>query len=148
MKRIVLLCFLLAAATSMLAQSLAVKSGLWENVVYGDDGKPSLTALNCFTPTSLAEMISSVAKRPGCKITSQNATSKGITIDLACDTPRVQMTSHGVLEVIDSEHVRSTQTMKMTMDGQTKVTTTKAAASFKSPSCGKVTPGEPKITSQ
>jgi hypothetical protein len=148
MKRIVLLCFLLAATTSMFAQSLPVKSGLWENVVYGDDGKPTLTALNCFTPTSLAEMMSSVAKHPGCKITGQNASSKGITIDMSCTTPKVQMTSHGVLEVIDSEHVRSTQTMKMTMDGQTKVTTTKAAASFKSPSCGKVTPGEPKITSQ
>lgn len=148
MRRIVLLCFLLAPAASMLAQSLPVKSGLWENVVYGDDGKPTLTALNCFTPTSLAEMMSSVAKRPGCKINSQNATSKGITIDLSCITPKVQMTSHGVLEVLDSEHVRSTQTMKMTMNGQTRVTTTKAAASFKSPNCGNVTPGQPKITSE
>jgi hypothetical protein len=148
MKRVVLLSFALFAATSVFAQSLPVKSGLWENVVYDDDGKPMLTALNCFTSSSFADMLSSANKHPGCKVTSQNTGSKGMTVDMSCDRPKVQMTSHGVLEVVDSEHVRSTTTVKMTVDGQTKVSTHKAAASFKKPSCGDVKPGDPKITSE
>ncbi len=148
MKTVVLLFFMLFALSSMFAQSLPVKAGLWENVVYGDDGKPEITALNCFTPTSFADMISNVSKHPGCKITSQNTSSKGMTVDMSCDRKNIQMTSHGVLEVVDSEHVRSTTTVKMTVNGKTNVSSSKAAAHFKSSSCGDVKPGNPKITSQ
>jgi hypothetical protein len=145
MKSIALGFFVLFATGCIFAQSLPVKSGLWESVVYDDDGTPAMKALNCMTPTSFADMLSSVNKHPGCKITSQNTSSKSITVDTSCDRPRVQMSSHGVLEVIDSEHVRSTTTVKMTMNGQTKTSTAKASAQFKSSSCGDVKPGAPKI---
>ncbi len=148
MKRILLAVFVLSAASCIFAQSLPVKAGLWENTVYGDDGKPAMKALNCFTPTSFADMLGSVNKHPGCKITAQNTTSKNMTVDMSCDRPRVQMTSHGVIEVIDSEHVRSSTTIKMTMSGQTNVSTTKASGQFKSSNCGDVKPGDPKILTQ
>jgi hypothetical protein len=90
-------------------------------------------------------MLGSASKHPGCKITSQSTTNKNITIDVSCDRPRVQMSSHGVLDVVDAEHVRSTTTIKMTMNGQTKTSTSKASAQFKSSSCGDVKPGDPKI---
>src|SRR5215813_7994591 len=145
MKLIVSVVFLFSAAGCIFAQSLPVQSGLWESVVYDDDGKPSMRALNCMTPTSFADMLGSVNKHPGCKIASQNMISKSLTVDMSCNRPRIQMTSHGVLEVVDAEHVRSTTTIKMTMNGKTSVTTGKASAQFKSYSCGDVKPGSPKI---
>ena len=146
MRRVAVLLFLmLLSAGSMFAQSLSVKPGLWEHVMLGDDGKPEMKALNCITPTGLADMLASANKHPGCKITSQNMTSKSLTVDMACDRANVKMTSHGVLEAIDSEHMRSTTTVKMTMNGKTSETTAKSVAQFKSSSCGDVKPGDPKI---
>jgi len=136
------------ASTFAFSQSLPVKPGLWENVVYGDDGKAGITALNCYTPTSFAEMMTKMRSDKNCHITKEDINSKGMTVDVSCSSPRVQMTSHGVLEVVDSEHVKSTTNMKMTVQGKTKESTMRAAAHFKSSNCGDVKPGDPKITSQ
>ena len=145
MKRFALLLFVSCATSCIFGQSLPVKSGLWENTVYDDNGKPSVKALNCYTPNSFAEMLSNTGKHPGCKITNQTMTNKSITVDVSCDRPKVQMSSHGVLSVIDSEHVTSTTTIKMTVNGQTRNSSMKASAQFKSANCGDVKPGDPKI---
>jgi len=145
MRRFALAVFVLSATSCIFSQSLPVKSGLWENTVYDDNGKPSMKALSCMTPSSFADMLGSVNKHPGCKITAQNMTSKSLTVDMSCDRPKVQMTSRGVLDIIDSEHVRSTTTVKMTIDGKTNESSSKGSAQFKSSNCGDIKPGDPKI---
>ena len=147
MLRAALCTALLLASAFAFSQSLPVKSGLWENVIYDDNGKPSMTALNCFTPASFADMMTKMRSDKNCQITRQDITSKGMTVDVSCSSPRVQMTSHGVLEVVDSEHVKSTTNVKMTVQGKTKDSTMKADAHFKNANCGDVKPGDPKITS-
>ena len=140
-------CILVVLATlCACAQSLPVKDGLWESTVYGDDGKPIMVSLSCLTQASFTEMMTKAAQHPGCKISNQVVNGKGMTVDISCGNAKVQTSSHGVLEVIDSEHARGTTTMKMTMNGQTKETVAKSSMHFKSSNCGDVKPGQPKTT--
>lgn len=148
MKNLWVVAVILLTAGYACGQSLGVKPGLWENVVYGDDGKPMLTSLDCYTPTSLLEAIGKVSQHPGCTMTAKSVTSRGATVDVSCTMKSVQMSSHGVLEVIDSGHIRSTTIMKMTMKGKTTEMTGKAEARFKTASCGDIKPNAPQIISK
>lgn len=147
-KRTLVFVLALLAARCAVAQSLPVKAGLWENIVYDDDGKPNITSLACMTPTSFAEAMTKVNSTEGCKLSVHDVTSHGMVVDMSCDRKTVQMQKHSVLEVVDSEHVKSTMTMKTTVNGKASDTTTKAAARFKSASCGDVKPNQPKIVTE
>jgi hypothetical protein len=136
---------LLCSASLTFSQSLPFKEGLWENVMYGDDGKPDLRSHDCLTQKSFVEMMTKVNSHPGCKLTSQNYSSRGLTVDMSCNLKNMQMTLHGTIEVLDAEHMRGTNTMKMVMQGQTRETTTKSTAHFLSASCGNIKPGDPEI---
>jgi len=143
--RILIGILLLFGAASTFGQTLPIKDGLWEMVVYNTDGTPGVRTHDCLTQKSFAEIMTKVNSHPGCKLTSQNYSSHGLTVDMSCDLKNVQMTSHGVLEVLDSEHVRGTQTMKMVVQGHPNETTTKSAGHFLSASCGNIKPGAPEI---
>jgi hypothetical protein len=133
------------AAASTFGQTLPIKDGLWEIVVYNDDGTPGFRSHDCLTQKSFAEIMTKTNSHPGCKLTSQNFSSHGMTVDMSCNVRTVQMTSHGEIEVLDSEHVRGTQTIKMIVRGHSNETNTKSTGHFLSASCGKVKPGSPEI---
>ena len=143
--RILIGVLLLFAAACTFGQTLPIKEGLWENVVYNDDGTPSFRSHDCLTQKTFAEMMTKVNAHPGCKLTNQNYSSRGLTVDMSCNLKNVQMTTHGVIEVLDSEHVRGTQTIKMVIQGHPNDSTTKSAGHFLSSSCGKIKPGAPEI---
>jgi hypothetical protein len=143
--RILISILLLSAAASTFGQTLPVKDGLWEMLVYNDDGTPGFRTHDCLTPKSFADIMTKTNSHPGCKLTSQNFSSHGMTVDMSCTVRTVQMTSHGEIEVLDSEHVRGTQTMKMVVRGHSNETNTKSTGHFLSASCGKVKPGSPEI---
>ena len=103
-----------------------------ENVVYNEDGTPSIRSHDCITQKGFAEIVTEVSSHPGCKLTNQNLSSRGITVDMSCTTSKYQLNSHGVIDflntsytssipvaameragVLDSEHVRGTQTLNM-----------------------------------
>jgi len=136
---------LLCSAALTFSQTLPVKEGLWENVTYGDDGKPDLRSHDCLTQKSFAEMMTKVNSHPGCKLTGQNFTSHGMTVDMSCNIKDIQMTSHGVLEALDAEHVRGTTTVKMVVWGHTTEIVSKSTGHFLSASCGNIKPGDPEI---
>ncbi len=143
--RILIGILLLCAATSTFSQTLPIKEGHWETVVYKDDGTPDFRTHDCLTQKSFVEMMTKVNSHPGCKLTNQNISSHGITVDMSCNNKNYQMTTHGVIEVLDSEHVQGTQTVKMVLQGHPNESTTKSAGHFLSSSCGKIKPGEPEI---
>ncbi len=86
-----------------------------------------------------------VNSHPGCKLTNQNFSSRGVTVDMFCNTPKYQLKSHGVIEVLDSEHVRGTQTLKMVVQGHSNESINQSYGHFLSASCGNVKPGNLEI---
>lgn len=122
------------------------KAGLWEHTVFGDDGKPTVTALSCLTQASFTAGLNSAAKQPNCQISNQNINAKGMTFDFSCTSGRAQTSSHIEVKVLDSEHEVSTMTTKTTMDGQTEERTSTTFKHFKSSDCGDLKPGESKYT--
>ena len=143
--RILIGVLLLCAAACTFGQTLPIKEGLWETVVYNDDGTPSVRTHDCRTQKSFAEIMTNVNSHPGCKLTNQNMSSREITVDMSCNNKNYQMTTHGVLEVLDSEHVRGSQTVKMVLQSGSSESTTKSTGHFLSSSCGNIKPGEPEI---
>jgi hypothetical protein len=135
----------LCAAACTFGQTLPIKEGLWEIVVYDDDGPAGFRSHDCLTQKNFADMMTKANSHPGCKLTSQNFSSRGMTVDMSCGVRTVQMTSHGVLEVLDSDHVRGTQTMKMVVQGHSNESTTNSAGHFLSSNCGKIKPGAPEM---
>ena len=110
-----------------------------------DDGTADVRTHDCLTQKSFAEMMTKVNAHPGCKLTSQYFSSRGITVDMSCDTSKYQMNSHGVIDVLDSEHVRGTQTLKMIVQGHSNESINQSTGHFLSSSCGHVKPGNPEI---
>jgi hypothetical protein len=148
MKSILLSILFLSAAVCAFGQTLPIKEGLWENIVYDDDGTPSMRSLNCVTQQSFAETLTKANTHPGCKVASQNITSHGMTVDISCSNPNIQMSVHSVLEIVDSEHARGTTTMKMAYKGKSSDSTTKSSVHFLKSDCGKVKPGDPQIITE
>jgi hypothetical protein len=111
--RILIGILLLSSAACTFSQTLPVKEGLWEIVFYKDDGAADFRTHECLTQKSFAEMITKVNSHPGCKLTSQDFSSRGITVDMSCNTSKYQLNTHGFIGALDSEHVRVTQTVKM-----------------------------------
>lgn len=146
--RILIGVLLLLSAACAFGQTLPIKEGLWENTIFDDDGSVAVRSLDCVTQKSITEMIVRANKHPGCTVASQNITSHSITVDMSCNQPRVQMRSHSVMELLDSEHGRTTTTVKMTINGKSSESTTKATGHFMKSDCGGIKPGNPKITSQ
>lgn len=146
--RILLGVLLLYTAASTFGQTLPIKEGLWENIVLNDDGTPAMRSLDCFTQKSFAEMMVKASTRPGCKVTSQNITNHGMTVDISCNRPNIQMIVHSVVELVDSGHERTTTTMKMTVRGNTKESSTKSTGHFVKSDCGNIKPGNPEVTAQ
>jgi hypothetical protein len=141
MKGILLgILFLCAACT--FGQSLPVKEGLWESIVYDDDGTTSMRFLNCVTQKNFAEATAKANNQPGCKVADQNITSHGLTIDVSCSRPGVETSAHQVVELVDSEHTRSTTTMKMVYKGKSGESSTKSSSHFVKSDCGKLKPGD------
>ncbi len=136
---------LLCAAACAVGQTLPIKEGLWEIVINKDDGTADFRTHDCLTQKSFAEMMTKVNAHPGCKLTSQNFSSRGITVDMSCNTSKYQLNSHGVIDVLDSEHVRGTQTLKMVVQGHSNESINQSTGHFLSSSCGNVKPGDPKI---
>ena len=114
-------------------------------MVYNDDGTASIRSHDCLTQKTFAEMMTEVNSHPGCKLTNQNFSSRCITVDMSCNTSKYQLNSHGVIDVLDSEHVRGTQTLKMVVQGHSNESITKSTGHFLSASCGNVKPGNPEI---
>jgi hypothetical protein len=141
MKSILLGILLLCAACAS-AQTLPVKEGLWETIVYDDDGAPSMRMLNCVTQKNFAEAIAKANTRPGCKVAAQNITGHGMTLDVSCSRPDVETSVHQVVELADSEHTRSTTTMKMVYKGKSGDSTTKSSSHFVKSDCGKLKPSD------
>ncbi|HXS76139.1 MAG TPA: DUF3617 family protein [Terracidiphilus sp.] len=148
MMRILTGILLLFAAASTFSQTLSIKEGLWESTVLDDDGSVAMRSLDCVLQKSMAEMIIRANKHPGCTVASQNITSRSITVDISCNRPRVQASVHSLMELLDSEHGHSTTTMKMTIDGKARESTTKSRSRFIKADCGGIKPGSPEITSQ
>ena len=140
--KILLGTLFLCAAVCAFGQSLPLKEGLWESTVYGDDGTTSMRFLNCVTQKNFAETIAKANTKPGCKVAGQNITSHGMTIDVFCSRPNVETTAHQVVELVDSEHTRSTTTMKMVYEGKSGDSTTKSSSHFVKSDCGKLKPGD------
>ena len=138
----ILLGILLLCAACAFGQSLPVKEGLWESIVYDDDGTTSMRFLNCVTQKNFAEAIANANTRPGCKMAAQNVTSHGMTIDISCSRPNVETSAHQVVELVDSEHTRGTTTMKMVYKGKSGESTTKSSSHFVKSDCGKLKPGD------
>lgn len=148
MKSILLGTLFLGAAVCAVGQTLPIKEGLWENIVYDDDGTPSVRILNCVTQKSIAEMLTKAGTHPGCKVANQNITSRGMTVDISCSHQDVQTSVHQVLELVDSEHARNTTTMKMVYKGKSSDSTTKSSGRFVKSDCGKVKPDDPQIITE
>ena len=148
MKSILLVVPLLCAAVCAVGQSLPVKEGLWETVIYDDDGTPSMRLINCVTQKSFTEMLTKANTHPGCKVATQNVTSHGMTMDVSCSRQDVQTSAHQVTELVDSEHSRSTTTMKMIYKGKSGESTTKSSSHFVKSDCGNVKPGDPPIVTE
>lgn len=142
MKSILLVTLFLGAAVCAFGQRLPVKEGLWETIVYDDDGTPSMHLINCITQKSYAEMLTKANTLPGCKVATQNITSHGMTLDVSCSRPNVQTVAHQVVELVDSEHTRGTTTMKMVYKGKSSDSTTKSSSHFVKSDCGNVKPGD------
>ncbi len=143
--RILIGILLLSSAACTFGQTLPVKEGLWEIVFYKDDGTADFRTHECLTQKSFAEMITKVNSHPGCKLTSQDFSSRGITVDMSCNTSKYQLNTHGFIGALDSEHVRVTQTVKMVLQGHSNETITKSDGHFLNSSCGNVKPGDPEI---
>jgi hypothetical protein len=148
MKSILLGILLLCAAICSFGQTLPIKEGLWESTAYNDDGTPSVRILNCVTQKNFAEMLAKANTNPGFKVASQNITSHGMTVDISCSHQNVQTSVHQVLELVDSEHMRGTTTMKMVNKGKSSDSTTKSSGHFVKSDCGKVKPDDPQITTE
>ena len=149
MKSTLLGILFLCAAACAFGQSLPVKDGLWETIVYDDDGTASMRLLNCVTQKNFAEAIAKANTQRGCKVAAQNITSQGITLDVSCSRPNVETSAHQVVELVDAEHTRSTTTMKMVYKGKTGDSTTKSSSHFVKSDCGKLKPGDrPVITEE
>jgi hypothetical protein len=148
MKSVLLGIAFLCAAGSAFGQSLLVKEGLWETIVYDDDGTPSVRLLACVTQKNFAEAIAKANTRPGCKVTAQNITSHGMTLDVSCSRPNVQTSAHQVVELVDSEHTRATTTMKMIYKGKSGESTTKSSGHFVKSDCGNIKPGDPPVITE
>lgn len=148
MKNILLGILFLCAATCVFGQSLPVKDGLWETIVYDDDGTPSIRLLDCVTQKNFAEAIAKASTRPGCKVAAQNITSHGMTMDVSCSRPGVETSARQVVELVDSEHTRATTTMKMVYKGKTGESTTKSSGHFVKSDCGKLKPGDHEIVTE
>jgi hypothetical protein len=146
--RILIGIVLLCAAACTFGQTLPVKEGLWENTVLDDDGSLVMRSLDCVTQKSIAETIVKANTHPGCTVTGKNITSHSITVDISCNRPNVQMSTHSSLELLDSEHSRGTTTLKMSVNGKSKETTSKSTGRFVKSDCGSIKPGSPEITSQ
>lgn len=145
MKNILLGILFLYFAACAIGQSLPVKEGLWETIVYDDDGSPSVRLQNCVTQKNFAEALAKANTRPGCKIAAQNVTSHGMTMDVSCSRPGVETSVHQVVEIVDSEHTRGTTTMKMVYKGKSGDSTTKSSGHFVKSDCGKLKPGDPPV---
>ena len=145
MKGILLGILFLCTAACASGQSLPVKEGLWETIVYDDDGTPSVRLLNCVTQKNFAEAIAKGNTQPGCKVAGQKITSNGMTMDVSCSRRDVQTSVHQVVELVDSEHTRSTTTMKMVYKGKSGESTTKSSSHFVKSDCGKLKPGDPPV---
>jgi hypothetical protein len=148
MKTLLLGILFLCVAVGAFGQTLPVKEGLWENIVYDDDGTPSIRSLNCVTQKSFAEMLTKANTHPGCKVASQNLTSHGMTVDVSCSNRDTQVSMHSVLELADSEHERATTTIKMVYKGKSGDSTTKSSAHFIKSDCEKVKPSDPQIVTE
>ncbi|HEY2468269.1 MAG TPA: DUF3617 family protein [Terracidiphilus sp.] len=146
--RIVIGFLLLCAAARTFGQTLPVKEGLWENTVLNDDGSTAIRSLDCVTQKSFVEMMAKANTHPGCTVSSKNITSHGMTVDISCNRPNIQMSVHSVLELLDSEHSRGTTAMKMTINGKSNESTTKSTGRFVRSDCGNIKPGGSQITSQ
>jgi hypothetical protein len=148
MKSILLGILFLCAAVCAFGQTLPIKEGLWESTAYNDDGTPSVRILNCVTQKNFAEMLTKASSHPGCKVTSQNITDHGMTVDISCSNQHVQTSVHQVLELVDSEHTRGTTTMKMVNNGKSSESTTKSSGHFVKSDCGKVKADAPQIITE
>lgn len=142
MKKLLFGILLLYFAACAFCQSLPVKEGLWETIVYDDDGSTSMRLQDCVTQKNFAEAIAKANTRPGCQMTAQNVTSHGITMDVSCRRPNVETSVHQVVELVDSEHTRGTTTMKMVYKGKSGESTTKSSGHFVKSDCGKLKPGD------
>ena len=142
MKSVVLAVLFLCAAGCSFGQTLPVKEGLWESIVYDDDGSTSMRVLNCVSQKNYVDAIAIANTRPGCKMTAQNITSHGLTMDVSCSRPNVETSAHQVVELVDSEHTRTTTTMKMIYKGKSGESTTKSSSHFVKAECGKLKPGD------
>ena len=141
----ILLGILFLCAACAVGQSLPVKEGLWETFVYDDDGASNIRFLNCVTQKSFADAIARANIHPGCKMAGQNITGHGLTIDVSCSRPGVETSAHQVVELVDSEHIRSTTTMKMVYKGKSGDSSTKSSSHFVKSDCGKLKPGDPPV---
>jgi hypothetical protein len=146
--RILIGVLLLCAAANTFGQDLPIKEGLWENTVLDDDGAIAMRSLNCVTQKSIADMLVKANHHPGCTVTGQNLTSHSITVDIDCNRPRVQTSTHSFMELLDSEHARTTTTMRMTFNGKSSESTAKSTSHFVKSDCGSDKPSSPAITSQ
>ena len=145
MKSAVLAVLLLYAAGCSFGQTLPVKEGLWEAIVYDDDGSTSVRFLNCVSQKNYVEAIAKANTLPGCKVAGQKIASNGMTMDVSCSRRDVQTSVHQVVELVDSEHTRSTTTMKMVYKGKSGESTTKSSSHFVKSDCGKLKPGDPPV---
>ena len=145
MKGILLGFLFLSFAACAFGQSLPVKEGLWESTVYDDDGSISMRLQNCITQKNYVEALAKANSQPGCKMTAQNITSHGITMDVSCSRPNVETSVHQVVELVDPEHTRGTTTMKMIYKGKTGESTTKSSSHFVKTDCGQLKPGDPAV---
>jgi hypothetical protein len=148
MKSILLVTLFLCVAVSAFGQSLPIKEGLWETTVSDDDGTPSMRLIKCITQKSYVEMLTKANTHPGCKVATQDITSHGMTLDVSCSRPNVQTSAHQVVELVDSEHTRSTTTMKMAYKGKSSDSTTRSSSHFVKSDCGNVKPGDPPIITE
>lgn len=141
--RLSIAIFLLGSAAAF-GQTLPIKEGLWENKVLNDDGSVAVHSMDCVTKKSITDTLLKATKHPGCTVTNQTITSRGMTLDVSCKESHIQMTEHAVIELPDAEHSRTTVMLKMTIDGNTNESTTRSTSRYLKSDCGNIRPGDPK----
>src|SRR4051794_1796810 len=109
LRSLLVVAALFVSTSSVFGQSLAVKSGLWENRTVDDDGSVTKSR-ECMSPEQFRQQLSKLQERPGCKASLPVATSKQAVLDVSCQIKSATVKIHAELTAIDSEHVTAVVT--------------------------------------
>ncbi len=135
-----------AGARPLAAQVLTppnIKTGLWETIVYGDDGVTVARKSHaCYTADEL-KTLDKLLSNPGCTVTHHEQTEHRVVLDSSCNISGLIGTSHTEMDMPDDEHTSGQAVLHIVVNGKPVDTTVKTSARYIGPDCGSVQPGRP-----